>query len=150
MKISEVKIGAILSYILVALNAIYGLVITPFILGKLGPGEYGVYKSIASLSAAFIVLDIGLGGTVQRYLATFLARKEHKKIAPFVSMAFAEGAILVIILSAIGAICYFNIPSIYKAGMSVEEIQLAQHLFLVLIANMALHIIENLYISSID
>ena len=48
---NEVKWGALLSYALIALNSIYGLVIMPFILGAIGESEYGVYKTIGSMTS---------------------------------------------------------------------------------------------------
>lgn len=40
---SEVKWGALLSYVLIALNSIYGLVIMPFVLGA---SECCVYETM--------------------------------------------------------------------------------------------------------
>ena len=48
----QVKYGALLSYILIVLNSIYGLVIMPFVLGTIGESEYGVYKTIGSLASS--------------------------------------------------------------------------------------------------
>lgn len=61
---NQVKGGAILSYILIFINFIYGMVITPYILAQLGSSEYGVYKTIASFSNSLMVLDLGIGTTV--------------------------------------------------------------------------------------
>lgn len=41
---SEVKWGALLSYVLIALDSIYGLVIVPFV-GGIAASEYGVNKT---------------------------------------------------------------------------------------------------------
>ena len=69
MRKNEVKIGALLSYLLIFLNSFYGLVIAPYVLGTIGNSEYGVYKTIASMTASVSVLEFGLSGTLQRYLA---------------------------------------------------------------------------------
>ena len=34
--VNQVKVGAMLSYLLIILNTIYGLLISPYILGRLG------------------------------------------------------------------------------------------------------------------
>ena len=60
---SEVKYGALLSYVLIIINSLYGLVITPYILSTIGESEYGVYKTIGALTASISVLELGIGGT---------------------------------------------------------------------------------------
>ena len=52
---NEVKWGALLSYLLVIVNALYGFLIIPYILSSLGDAEYGVYKTISSLSSALMI-----------------------------------------------------------------------------------------------
>ena len=58
---NEIKSGVILSYMLIVANTVYGLLITPFILNYVGDSAYGVYKSVASISASLAVMDLGLG-----------------------------------------------------------------------------------------
>ncbi len=141
---NNIRVGALLSYILVIINAVYGLAITPFIIGKLGTAEYGVYKTIAALSSSLMVLDLGLGGTVTRYVSTYIAEKNNIKIEKFVSMAIGEGSILIIIISAVCAVLYFLLPMIYAKGLDADQIILAQKLFIILSVNICCHIAENL------
>ena len=78
-KVSQVKAGMILSYLLIVCNALYGFVMTPYIIGCLGDAEYGVYKTIGALASSLLVLDIGLGSTVTRYLAQYKSNKQENK-----------------------------------------------------------------------
>lgn len=144
MKRNQVKWGAVLSYILIIINAIYGFVITPYILSSIGDAEYGVYKTISSLSSSLLVLDLGLGGTVMRYTAKYRSENRDDKIGSFVSMAFAEGAIIIAVLAIICSVIYIFIPSVYAKGLTPAEVDLAEILFLILAINIGLHIIENL------
>ena len=81
---NEVKWGALLSYLLIIINSLYGFLIVPFILSSLGEAEYGVYKTISSLSSALMILDLGLGGTVMRYIAKFKSDDRKDKIQSFI------------------------------------------------------------------
>ncbi len=56
----QVKYGALLSYFLIIVNTVYGLIMTPYIVSSLGEGQYGVYKIVASISASVAVLDLGM------------------------------------------------------------------------------------------
>ena len=45
MKTNQIKIGAVLSYIIIGLNLIIGVTYTPFLVKMLGQSEYGLYTS---------------------------------------------------------------------------------------------------------
>ncbi len=142
---NEVKWGALLSYLLIIINALYGFLIVPYILSSLGEAEYGVYKTISSLSSALMILDLGLGGTAMRYIAKFKSDGKKDKIESFISMALGEGSIICVGLVVISAGIYALIPSIYANGLTTDEISLAKKLFLLLALNMVFHIIENVF-----
>ena len=139
----QVVCGATLSYILIVLNAVYGMVITPFILSRLGQEEYGVYKTIAALSSALMVLDLGLGGTVTRYIAKYRAEKKYGEIPNFLALMLMETGVIVVIVAGICACLYFFISPIYSNTFTLGQIGLAQKLFIALSINMILHIVEN-------
>ena len=141
---NEVKYGAILSYIFIIINSVYGLFVTPYILGTIGSTEYGVYKTIASLSSSLMVLDLGLGGTVMRYVAKYNALKESDKINSFISMALVECFILICVVFAVCTGVFKNLGNIYRNGLNESEVMLAQNLFMLLSVNMIMHIFENL------
>jgi len=149
MKQNQVKWGAILSYTLIILNTIYGLFITPYILGCLGEAEYGVYKTIGSLTSSLAVLDLGIGGTVMRYVAKFKANKEDEKIPNFIAMNFVQAAILCTVIGVISIGVFQTIQPVYGATFTIEQIKKAQLLFIILIINMMLHVFSNVVNSTI-
>ena len=73
MAINQLKAGAALSYVIIGLNSVVGLVYTPFMLRRLGLSEYGLYALAASVIAYLTVLDLGFGNAVVRYTAKFRA-----------------------------------------------------------------------------
>ena len=138
--VRDTRIAAILSYILVIFNTVFGLLVTPYILYTLGEIEYGVYKTIASLSSSITILDLGIGAMLTRYIARFKADKEDDRINGFISMAFGEGLILISFMSLVCIVGYFMIPTIYSSGLSSEEIALAKSLFAIMSCNICLNI----------
>ena len=135
--------GALLSYILIVLNAVYGLLITPYILSRLGTVEYGMYKTVASLSSSLMILDLGLGGTVTRYIAKYKSDKREKDIPNLIAILFLEATIVLILVAAVCSGVYSQLDNIYKATFTSEQLAHAKNLFLVLSINMLLCIIEN-------
>ncbi|MBO7215340.1 MAG: oligosaccharide flippase family protein [Clostridia bacterium] len=140
---NEVKWGAILSYILIILNTLYGFFITPYILGRLGNAEYGVYKTISSFTASLMVLDLGLGGTLLRYISKFRADKEEDKIPNYVAMCFLQAAIIILIIAGVCLGLYFFIDTMFSSGLTASEIVKAKELFIYLSAGICAHVFEN-------
>lgn len=139
----NVKKAAILSYILVILNALYGLIITPYVVGRLGNIEYGVYKTIVSFSSSLMILDLGIGGTLTRYIAKYKVEKDEDGISSIISMVLCEGIVLITFVAVVCGVIYTLLPTLYSNGLSGDEINLAKKLFSVLAINICFHIFEN-------
>lgn len=139
----QVKIGVILSYILIILNTLYGLFLTPYIVGSLGEAEYGVYKTIAALGSSLMVLDLGIGGTVTRYIASYVAKKEEDKIPNFAAMSILQAGALCLLLLLASIVVFLLIKPIYSSSFLPEQIGKAQILFTVLSVNIMLHVLSN-------
>lgn len=144
MLLSETKKGVVLSYALLLCNTIYGLLITPFILKYVGTNNYGVYKSVSSLSASLAVMDLGLGSTMTRYMAQYHATNEKGKAENFTAMVFVQFIIVAVAIALCGGITYGLIPSIFGSTFGEAEIGLSKILLVFLILNMILRLFENL------
>ena len=143
MKQNQVKWGAVLSYILIIINTLYGLFLTPYILGQLGEAEYGVYKTISSFTSALMVLDIGIGGTMMRYIARFRADNEDEKIPNYIAMSFIQAAIICGIVAVISGGLFFFLDTIYSNGLTSAELVRAKQLYIFLALGVIFHIFEN-------
>ncbi len=143
---SEIKIGVILSYSLILFNIIYGFVSTPYILSQVGELSYGVYKSVASLSASLAVMDFGLGTTLTRYIAKYNAEKNIKKADSFVGMIFGQFVILAVLVAIVGSIVALSSHKIFEETFTVDQLSLAKKLLVFLVLNVILRMFENLLI----
>ena len=54
MKVNQIRAGAVLSYVSMALSTIISLVYTPIMLERLGDSEFGVYQAVLPLSLIHI------------------------------------------------------------------------------------------------
>lgn len=140
---SEVKVGAILSYVLIVANSLYGLIITPYILSTIGDSEYGVYKAIGALTASISVLELGIGGTLQRFIAKFNAQKNTEKCYNFSAMGMLQAGILVLAMAAVGIILFFTLDSAYGKTFTSFELERAKQIFILQLLYVILHIFEN-------
>lgn len=141
---NEIKSGVILSYILIVVNTIYGLLITPFILKYVGDAAYGVYKSVASISASLAVMDLGLGTTMTRYMARYNATKDKETAENFIGMVIVQFLFLLAVIVLIGVCIICLLPVLYDNTFSANELVLARELLAILLLNMILRLFENL------
>lgn len=140
---NEVKWGAILSYVLIALNSVYGLVIMPFVLGAIGESEYGVYKTIGAMTSTLSVMELGLGGTMQRFIAQYRAQKDDRKAYNFSAMCIIQAAFMAAAITVVGAALFFTLEPTYGRSFTSAELIRAKQIYIVLVFYIILHIFEN-------
>lgn len=141
----QVSLGIILAYVLIIINVVYGIIITPFIIKQLGVAEYGVYKTIAAVSGSLLIFDLGLGSMLLRYISMFRAGKKEEEVSNLIAMSMIQGVLIIIFISVISIIIYSNLERIYINGLTYKEINKVKQLFIFLYVSIVLHIIENIF-----
>ena len=108
--------GTVANYIGQFVTLIVGFFLTPFILHQLGESNYGLWALVSSAVAYGTLLDLGIWGTVVKYVAEYRARGSvelaHSLIATTLSLYSFLGLIAVT-LSLIFAPIFprlFNVP----------------------------------------
>ena len=71
MQQNQIKAGAILSYVQMALSIAVGLIYTPVMIRLLGQSEYGLYSAVTSVISMLYVLHFGFGSAYQRYYSKY-------------------------------------------------------------------------------
>lgn len=135
---NQLKIGALLSYLTIALTNVVGLILTPYIIKSLGSSEYGLYTLLGALVAQISVLNLGLNNTVIRFVSRYRAENNKKHEHGFLgNVMFIYLAISSIVL-LIGGTIYFNIDNIFSDSLSILELERAKPLLVLLILNLAI------------
>ena len=138
MKNKEIKLGAILSYITIALNSIISILYTPILTRQLGQSEYGLYSLISSTISYLTVLDLGFGNAIIVYTARYRAKKETDKEQKLYGMFLIIYTIIGILVSLIGVALFLNIDVLFGKTMSVRELETAKLLMKILTLNLAI------------
>ena len=63
MQVNQIRAGAALSYVSMALSTVISLVYTPNMLRQLGDSEFGVYQTVLPIISYLNLLSFGLGNT---------------------------------------------------------------------------------------
>lgn len=142
MNIKELKRGAILSYVIIVVNTLYGILFIPFLISTLGLSQYGVYKTIGSFAAAVTFLDFGIGTTTLRYIAKFRAENDKRQECNFFAMAMIEATVLNAIMATACGVMYCYIDALYASSFTPEELAKAKELFLLFTAILMLGTFE--------
>jgi len=138
MKNNQRKIGALLSYAVIILNLVVGLIYTPFLIRKLGQAEYGLYSIIHSVMNYLTVMDMGFGNAIIIYTARYINQGDKKKQDKLHGMFFIIYCIIGVLSAIVGFILYLNVNSLFGNSMSIVELNEAKMMMLILILNLAI------------
>lgn len=135
---SQLKSGAILSYLSVFLTILIALLYTPIMIRLLGQSEYGLYAMIGSVSAYLSIMDLGLGNTIVRYVARNRAIGDKDSEARLNGLFFILYCIIGIFTIIIGVILYNTAENVFGKSLSINELEKAKLMIIILIINFAI------------
>ena len=118
---SQIKTGAVLSYIAIFLNIAISFFYTPWMIRQIGVSDYGLYSLVMSFISYFI-LDLGLTQTVQRFIAKYRAEGDLESVQNLIGLTTKIFLVIDIIIFLILTICYFFLEQIFT-GLTPEEIE---------------------------
>ena len=137
---SEIKVGVILSYILIVINSVLSIIMTPLLISNLGQSEYGIYMLVGTLAGYITVFDFGLHNTVNRFIAKFQLDSNENKQANFLAHIFLLYIIVVFVVIIFSFILLLNFNSIFTNSLTIEEIDLARQMLLILSLSVAINL----------
>ena len=111
-KLNQIKIGAIISYIAMAISIVMGLVYTPWMVSSIGKENYGLYTLATSLINIFM-LDFGLGSAVSRFVSKYRAENNQEGINNILGIIFKLYIAIDAVVVVIFAVLFFFLGSIY-------------------------------------
>ncbi len=137
---SQLKAGALLSYIALFISSAISIVYTPIMLKYLGQSEYGLYSLATSASGYIGVLNFGLGNAVIRYTAKYKALKDEDGCSRLYGMFFIMYSILGALALVSGIILTLNSENIFSNSLSVTEVNKLTVLMIIMVINISIGI----------
>ena len=125
----QIKIGAIISYLSIAVNILAGFIYTPWMIGKIGKGDYGLYTLANSLITLFLV-DFGLGAAISRYIAKYRAEDHQDKIDNFLGIIYKLYLIIDMVILVTLTVLFFFIDRIY-VKLTPDELEKFKVVYLI-------------------
>lgn len=146
-KINELKVGAILSYVNLALSSLIPFLYTPVMLRILGQSEYGLYSLSSSVIGYFSLLSFGFGSTIVRYITMYRASNEKDKEEKLFGFFLLLYSIIAVIVLVCGYCISNNVNVIFKKGLNGSEIEKMKSLVRIMTINSALSFPVSVYSS---
>ena len=137
VQVNQIRAGATLGYVSMALSTVISLVYTPIMLRQLGDSEFGVYQAVLPIISYLNLLSFGLGSAYVRYYSRFRAAGDREGCAKLNGMFLITYLFLGAVVLAIGfGLSYCDV--IFGTKLTAEEIDLAERLLRILSVNAAL------------
>ncbi len=133
---NQIKIGSILSYVVIILNILVGLIYTPIMLRIMGQSEYGTYSLISSIIGYLTILDLGFGNAIIIYTSRYRVKNQYEEQAKLNGMFLIIYSIIGIVAGILGTILYANIDNMFANTMTTLELQKAKIMTIILIINL--------------
>ncbi len=145
--INQLRIGAVMSYLNMAIGSLIPMVYTPLMLQMLGQDEYGLYKLSSSVTSYLSLISFGIGSAIVRYLIKFRVQKDkegEQQIFGLFNVIF--WIISAITLLAGVAICLVT-PFVYSASLNDTELAKMQIMIIILTTTTAISFMSTPYTS---
>lgn len=147
---NQLKWGALLSYIQMALGVIVGLAYTPIMIRLLGKSEYGLYNTVSSTIAMLSILSLGFNSSYIRYYSKYKKDGNEQAIYKLNGLFLLIFGIIGLIGLACGLFLSFNLQIVFDEGLTSQEYEIAKILMLLLTINLAASFPATLFTSIIS
>lgn len=144
IKANQLRIGAVMSYINMALGTLIPMIYTPLMLELLGQDEYGLYKLANSATSYLSLISFGLGTALVRYYTKCRAQGDKEGEENMYGLFNIIFMIIAIVTLIVGFIISFASGYIYEDSMTSEEmLRKMQILVVILSVNTAISFLSS-------
>ncbi len=134
---SELKTGAALNYVSIVVHLATSFFLTPFIIKSLGVEEYGLFMLSGSIISWLALTDFGLGGTVNKYVATYHAKGQKEQEAHFLGQAMMLFSALGLLTLLVGIVCFFFLGAMFP-DLNARQHEALEIMYLLTLGNLIL------------
>ncbi len=131
-----IKIGAVVSYLALALDVIAGLAYTPWIIRQIGDADYGLYTLATSLIGMFM-LDFGMSAAVAKFVSHYRAKGDQQGMNNFLGMIYKLYIIVSAVICAVLVGVFFYINQIY-VKLTPSELSAFKVVYLIAASSMVI------------
>lgn len=141
-------LSAVTNWLAFAATLLVAFFLSPYLIHKLGDGQYGVWVFVESILAYFTLFDLGIAACVVRFTAKFHTSKDQTQLNKLVSSCGALFLGLGLLSFVLGfALTPVLAPLFSKSGMADTEVA---GFMLLMLGNLALSLPLSIFPSLLD
>jgi O-antigen/teichoic acid export membrane protein len=113
------------SWLMLAVNVGTGIVISPYILHKLGDDAFGLWVLIFAVTGYYGLFDFGIRSSIVRFVAKFHATGEHEEMNRLVStglFSYSIVGVFLVCLTAVGSLLLNRVFHILPGYMHTAKL----------------------------
>jgi len=118
----SLKLNAISNWGPLAVNFIVGFLLTPYLIGHLGKGNYGIWVLVGSLLGYYGLLRLGVGAGIMRYVPFYIGRDDSRPTSEIVSTGLAIFLLVGLVIFAVSILAAEPIARFYKSGPELASL----------------------------
>ena len=145
VRVNQLKMGSILSYVQMAIQIVIGVLYTPLMIRLLGQSDYGLYNTVASTISMISILNLGFSSGYIKFYSIYKARDEQEQISRLNGLYFIVFSILGAIALLCGLFLTFNLRLVFENGLTSTEYSTARVLMLLLTVNLTVSFPMNVF-----
>ncbi len=142
---SQLKIGAILTYVNMAIGSLIPMFYTPIMLDMLGQSDYGLYKLAGTITSYLSLLSFGIGSAIIRYLIMYREEYGAEGEAKMLGLFNVIFGVIAAVIMIVGIVLSFNVTAFYDGSLNQSELNQLKLMVLLLTVNTAVGITSSVY-----
>ena len=146
---NQLKAGAALQYVQMALQIIVNLVYTPVMIRILGDNEYGIYSLASSIISYLNLLTLGFGASYIRFYSIRKAEGDEVGVKRLNGLYLLVFTVLGLIALIAGLAIAFNVGIFFNETYTAHDLEIARTLMFFLAFNLAVSFPASVFISYI-
>lgn len=128
----------------VAVQMFAGLIVSPYIIRKLGSEQYGIWALVFSMMGYYSLMDLGFRSAVVRFTAHYRARGENHKVNEVINTAFFYFSIISVVLFGVTLALWKRAGGFFRISEDLRP----EFSWLVLVVGISLSVGMNLSVFS--
>lgn len=148
-KVSQLKAGAILSYVTLLIGNLIPLIYTPLMLRIIGPDEHGLYSIAQSVVNYLTLLSFGFGGSIVRYITKYRALEDKENEEKTFGLFMIVYGIFSALVLIVGFVMSLGVNVFFSKTLDGAEFDKMRILLMLMSVNVMITFISTVFSSII-
>ena len=148
-KVSQLKAGALLSYVTLAIGNLIPLIYTPLMLRIIGPDEHGLYSIAHSVVSYLTLLSFGFGSSIVRYITKYRTLEDNENEEKTFGLFMIVYGVFSVLVLAVGFALSLGVDVFFSKTLEGNEFDKMRILLMLMSVNVVITFVSTVFSSII-